>query len=84
MAAILITKQLRKESSSIIMFSLAFVHLCVSGIVNTLAVIGFFDGPLFIKNPGLCAFTALACFMSGSIGFLHIALLGVERCFFFN
>ncbi len=80
MAAILITKQLRKESSSIIMFSLAIAHLSISGIVNTLALISFFVGPHFIKNSGMCASMALVCFMAGSSSFFHIYLLALERC----
>ena len=84
MAAILITKQLRKESSSIIMFSLAIAHLSISSIVNTLALISFFVGPVLIRNSSMCVFMALVCFMSGSSGFLHIALLALERCLFFK
>lgn len=83
MGAILCTEKLRKESSSIIMFSLSIAHMCVSGMMNMFGLIGFLDGEKFFTAYfGVCAFNAVACLTFGTSGFLHVALLAVDRFIF--
>jgi len=80
MAAIFVSKKLKKASSSLIMFNLAIAHFYVSGGVNTFALIGLIRGEEFFRNfPFFCSFSSAACFITGITAFQNLALLSIDR-----
>jgi hypothetical protein len=78
--SILISKELRNNSTCILCFNLALADLSISFFVNMFTLVGILVGKTFFeKNRSLCEFIGSSCLISCATSLLTMGYLAVNR-----